>query len=108
SFNHAKEPVSKVNILTSLKTYNAFELHDLSRNIFVSVRLNINSDNYSIADSESSLNSESNYDDETMKGNEVDNDLFNLNEEDQDVTIRQNVDKIEINKMDFNGIRIFD
>ncbi|CAF3996865.1 unnamed protein product, partial [Rotaria sp. Silwood1] len=88
--------------------HTAFELHDLSKNIFDSVRLKIDSDKYSIADSDSSSNSESDYGDETMEGNEVNNDLFNLNEEDQDVTNIQNVDEIKINKMNFNGIRIFD
>ncbi|CAF3626044.1 unnamed protein product, partial [Rotaria sp. Silwood1] len=44
----------------------------------------INSDNYSIADSDSSSNSESGYSDETMEGNELNNDWFNWNEEDQD------------------------
>ncbi|CAF3853036.1 unnamed protein product, partial [Rotaria sordida] len=88
--------------------YNAFELHDFSKTIFDSVRLNINSDNYSIADLDSSSNSESDYDDEIMQGNEVDNDLFNLDEKDQDMAIKQSIDEININKMHFNGIRIFD
>ncbi|CAF3047779.1 unnamed protein product [Rotaria sp. Silwood2] len=108
AFNHAKELVSNLNILTSLKKHSAFELHDLSKNIFDSVRLKIDSDNYLIVDSHSSSNSESDYGDEIMEGNEVNNDLINLNGEDQDVTNIQNVDEIKINKMNFKGIRIFD
>ncbi|CAF2809893.1 unnamed protein product [Rotaria sp. Silwood2] len=86
----------------------AFELHDLSKNIFDSVRLKIESDNYSIADSDSPSNSDSDYGDETMEANEVYNDLFNLNEEGQDVTKIQGVDEIKVNRMNFNGIRIFE
>ncbi|CAF2057125.1 unnamed protein product [Rotaria magnacalcarata] len=67
-------------------------------------RLNIiNSDNYSIDGLDSLSNSESDCDDETMEGNGVDNDAFNLDEEDQDVTITQSFDEIKINKMNFSG-----
>ncbi|CAF1001725.1 unnamed protein product [Rotaria sordida] len=86
AFNDAKGLVSNLNILNALKKHTAFELHDLNKNIFDSVRLKINSDNYSIAHSDSSSNSESDYNDETIEDNEINNDLFNFNEEDQDVT----------------------
>ncbi|CAF4780503.1 unnamed protein product, partial [Rotaria sp. Silwood2] len=43
-----------------------------------------------------------------MKNNEFDNNLLNLVEADQDVTITQSVGQIKIIKMDFNDIRIFD
>ncbi|CAF4145118.1 unnamed protein product, partial [Rotaria sp. Silwood1] len=56
--------------------------------------LNINSDNNSIADSDSSSNSESDSDDETMENNELDNNPFKLDDEDRDVTIIQNVDEL--------------
>ncbi|CAF1198203.1 unnamed protein product [Rotaria sordida] len=108
AFNHAKVLVSNLNILNALKKHTAFELHDLSKNIFDSVRLKINLDNYSIAHSDSSSNSESDYDDETIEGDEINNDLFNFSEKDQDMTKIQDVDGIKTNKMNFNGIRIFD
>ncbi|CAF4239450.1 unnamed protein product, partial [Rotaria sordida] len=74
SFNRAKELVSNSNISTLLKKHSAFKRHNLSKNIFDSVRLNINSDNYSIADLDSSSNAESDYDDERVQSSEVDND----------------------------------
>ncbi|CAF4252989.1 unnamed protein product, partial [Rotaria sordida] len=39
-----------------------------------------------------------------MQGSEADSDLFNLDEDDQDMTITQTVDEININKMNFNDI----
>ncbi|CAF1545768.1 unnamed protein product, partial [Rotaria sp. Silwood1] len=64
AFNRAKELVSNLNILPSLKECNACELNGLSKNISDSIRFNINSDNYLATDSDSSSDSESDYDDE--------------------------------------------
>ncbi|CAF4034265.1 unnamed protein product, partial [Rotaria sp. Silwood1] len=100
TFNHAKELVSNLNILNTLNKHTAFELHDSSKNIFDSVRLEINLD--------SSPTSESDYDDEIIEGNEINNDLFNFNEEDQDMTNMQDVNEIRTDKMNVNGVRIFD
>ncbi|CAF1448515.1 unnamed protein product [Rotaria sp. Silwood1] len=84
AFNRAKELVSNLNILPSLKKCNACELNGLSKNIFDSIRFNINSDTYSATDADSSSDSESDYDDETMESNEFNSDLINVNEEDKD------------------------
>ncbi|CAF1489001.1 unnamed protein product, partial [Rotaria sp. Silwood1] len=64
AFNRAKELVSNLNILPSLKECNACELNGLSKNISDSIRFNINSDNYLATYSDSSSDSESDYDDE--------------------------------------------
>ena len=107
AFNHAKELVSNLGILPSLKKSNACEINGLSKNIFDSIRFKINADNHLTADSDSSSGSESDYDDETMEGTEIDSDQFDIDEEDQDVIMTQSIDGIETDKMNFTGMRIF-
>ncbi|CAF2958662.1 unnamed protein product [Rotaria sp. Silwood2] len=108
AFNRAKELVSNLNILPSLKKCNACELNGLSKNIFDSIRFNINSDTYSATDADSSSDSESDYDDETMESNEFNSDLINVDEEDKDAATTQSVDEIKTEKINFTGMRIFD
>ncbi|CAF1466628.1 unnamed protein product, partial [Rotaria sp. Silwood1] len=108
AFNRAKELVSNLNILPSLKKCNACEFNGLSKNIFDSIRFNINSDTYSETDAGSSSNSESDYDDETMESNEFNSDLINVDEEDKDAATTQSVDEIKTEKINFTGMRIFD
>ncbi|CAF1529695.1 unnamed protein product, partial [Rotaria sp. Silwood1] len=108
AFNRAKELVSNLNILPSLKKCNACELNGLSKNIFDSIRFNINSDTYSATDADSSSDSESDYDDETMESNEFNSDLINVDEEDKDAATTQSVDEITTEKINFTGMRIFD
>ncbi|CAF1230955.1 unnamed protein product [Rotaria sp. Silwood1] len=108
AFNRAKELVSNLNILPSLKECNACERNGLSKNISDSIRFNINSDNYLATDSGSSSDSESDYDDEAMESNEFDSDLINVDEEDKDAAMTQNFDEIKTEKINFTGIRIFD
>ncbi|CAF1397992.1 unnamed protein product, partial [Rotaria sp. Silwood1] len=106
-FNRAKELVSNLNILPSLKEYNACELNGLSKNISDSIRFNINSDNYLATESDSSSDSESDYDDGAMESNEFDSDLINVDEEDKDAAMTQNFDEIKTEKINFTGMRIF-
>ncbi|CAF1429458.1 unnamed protein product [Rotaria sp. Silwood1] len=101
AFNRAKELVSNLNILPLLKKCNACELNGLSRNIFDSIRFNINSDTYSATDADSSSDSESDYDDETMESNEFNSDLINVDEEDKDAATTQSVDEIKTEKINF-------
>ncbi|CAF1373491.1 unnamed protein product [Rotaria sp. Silwood1] len=108
AFNRAKELVSYLNILPSLKECNACELNGLSKNISDSIRFNINSDNYLATDSDSSSDSESDYDDEAMESNKFDSDLINVDEKDKDAAMTQNFDEIKTEKINFTGMRIFD
>ena len=78
----------------------------LYKNIFYSIRLNISSDNYSTADTDPSSNYESDYDDETTKGYEIDSDLINMIEEDQDMVITQSADEIKTDKENFAAMRL--
>ncbi|CAF1174276.1 unnamed protein product [Rotaria sp. Silwood1] len=103
AFNRAKELVSNLNILPSLKKCNACELNSLSKNIFDSIRFNINSDTYSATDADSSSDSESDYDDETMESNEFNSDLINVDEEDKDAATTQSVDEIKTEKINFTA-----
>ncbi|CAF4017032.1 unnamed protein product, partial [Rotaria sp. Silwood1] len=101
AFNRAKELVSNLNILPSLKECNACELNGLSKNISDSIRFNINSDNYLATYSDSSSDSESDYDDEAMESNEFDSDLINVDEEDKDAAMTRNFDEIKTEKINF-------
>ncbi|CAF1481740.1 unnamed protein product, partial [Rotaria sp. Silwood1] len=106
AFNRAKELVSNLNILPSLKKCNTCELNSLSKNIFDSIRFNINSDTYSATDADSSSDSESDYDDETMESNEFNSDLINVDEEDKDAATTQSVDEIKTEKINFTANNI--
>ncbi|CAF1614234.1 unnamed protein product [Rotaria sp. Silwood1] len=108
AFNRAKELDSNLNILPSLKKCNACELNGLSKNIFDSIKFNINSDTYSATDADSSSDSESDYHDETMESNEFNSDLINVDEEDKDAATTQSVDESKTEKINFTGMRIFD
>ncbi len=77
----------------------------------MSIRLNINFNNYFLNDFDLPLNSESecksDYEDEITEDNEINTDLV-VDEEYQDVIIAPSADEIRINDMTFNGMRIFD
>jgi hypothetical protein len=110
AFNHAKELVSNLNISTLLKKCNCFEINSLSEDIFNNIISNINPNNYFLDETSLPSDSEckSDDEDEAIQFDEVDNDLFDGDEEDEDVTRTPGVDEIKTNGMNFNGIRIFD
>ncbi|CAF5113808.1 unnamed protein product, partial [Rotaria sp. Silwood1] len=52
-------------------------------------------------DSDSSSDSESDYDDGAMESNEFDSNLINVDEEDKDAAMTQNFDEIKTEKINF-------
>ena len=115
AFEHAKQLLDKLGVLSVLRKNNAFELNDLSSKVRASIRLNVNATSYFLnnidsmanQESEQEYDTESDEEEEMSDSNECFDDISMYDEDQYNVdTTGQN--ELITNRTHFNGMRIFD